>query len=98
MKLSVKLIDTISGDTKVYEDEEFNLEGWLYVWTSGSYGCDCNRSLLLWDNKALPCNSQENQIKAYLLLSNKEILLDGQDLSGVEKALEAIANIFNSQL
>jgi hypothetical protein len=99
MKLSIKLVDIGSGDTHIYTDEcasDVNFDGWFWFWIGGNNSCDCVRSQLLWGNRKLSCNNDENQIQVYLLADGKEILLNHESYCN-EKVIEAIANIFNQQ-
>ena len=78
----IALKDTVTGDQRTFEFEytekrvcDEDSDGLLvYLWTGGNYGCDCNRSLYLWnwsddDDKELGCNRGDNRI---LLLSIHE--------------------------
>ena len=66
VKLLAHLRDTLSGDTLIYENDfPHDFKTALYHWTEGNYGCDCNRSLFLWNGdeaKELRCNTGDNQI------------------------------------
>ena len=79
----IALKDTVTGDRRTVEfeyaeervDAEENDRLLVYLWTEGNYGCDCNRSLKLWeldlaeDDNGLECNRGDNRI---LLLSIHE--------------------------
>lgn len=71
-KYRITLKDTLTGDTRTFEQSmsddtpqaaDHVME---YLWNDGNYGCDCNRSLFLWqfdDNKQLPCDFLKNRIE-----------------------------------
>ncbi len=49
------LRDTVTGDAKAHVFEyPYELDSLIWQWTDGNYGCDCNRSLFLWEGKTRP--------------------------------------------
>jgi len=59
MKYTVTLRDRVTGDQKEYtQPHNYSDEHIRFQWLEGKYACDCNRSLVLWDDedKELPCN------------------------------------------
>lgn len=54
MSYLVHILDTTTGERRVYTDSG---EWWAtsdYMWTEGNYGCDCNRSLFFARAAQLP--------------------------------------------
>lgn len=73
----ITLKDTVTGDTRTFEEsmtgetaDEAD-ETMEYLWEDGNYGCDCNRSLFLWNfnrNKELNCDLGKNRIELVELM------------------------------
>lgn len=81
IKITVELVDSLSGDTSTHKEEYSELDDAIWTWTEGNNGCDCCRSLMLWKRqKELPCNSDDNQIKAWLINGADKISLDELEL------------------
>lgn len=84
MELTVKLVDSLSSQSISFTENlhpKTDFYEFLLLWIEGNNSCDCNRSMLLWDDsdKQLPCNNNDNQILAYLVKDGEEILLNDID-------------------
>lgn len=40
---SVKITDTITGESRIYLDDWFDGNNQVWAWEEGNYSCDCNR-------------------------------------------------------
>ena len=68
MKVSIQMIDTRDGNRQVINSgfDYSNLDGLLFQWLEGNFGCDCNRSIFMYpeeESKHLDCNIEENVIQ-----------------------------------
>ena len=78
VKVEAHLRDAVTGDTRVYEKEHEESDGVIYHWTEGNYGCDCNRSLLLWEwseENALECSRDKNRVRL------DKLVIDGDEIT-----------------
>ena len=67
MKVAAYLRDTRDGFSKIYyPDYDYETEEHaVFMWVAGNFGCDCNRSLFLYDwmeDKELECSLTDNII------------------------------------
>ena len=71
ISVSVLLRDESGYEREIKEQWKPELKDFIvFMWEDGNYGCDCNRSMFLYDldfDDARPCNSTDPTIKVVML-------------------------------
>ncbi len=78
MKYSFYLRNQLSDETCVCDQEYDREDGLIYLWTDGSFGCDCNRSIFFYnqdESKELDCNSSDED---QVIILDKIVRDDGE--------------------
>ena len=89
LDFTIEIICPATGDKSTICVAYPSIDELLWNQIEGNNGCDCNRSLILTDGyKIAECNSEQNQIEAYLIDGDKRILLDD-----IDKAIAQLGEI-----
>ena len=78
----VYLRDTRTGEAAVYEDHaDLSDNQWLWQWTEGNYGCDCNRFIFLREGTGLDDEMECSIGKPANLIVIDKVEKDGESMA-----------------